>query len=78
MIQINDDTNDIFKGSPEEIIAQFHASANMIGRRSSDQEYMESVASRLSASTGCDIRTDSATNFLEDIAEAGMADILEA
>ena len=75
---LDNDKNKVFNGTPEEIVAKYHASVHPIGQRESDQAYMDSVAERISFPIGSEIRTDSAKNFLSDVAEAGMVDILEA
>ena len=77
MIQDND-TQKTFSGTPEEIVAKYHASIHPIGQRENDQAYMESMAERISVSIGSEVRTDSPENFLNDVAEAGIFDILEA
>lgn len=77
MIQDND-TQKTFTGTPEEIVNQFHNSIHPIGQRDNDQEYMNSVADRIKVSCGDKIRTDNAENFINDVAEAGMWDILES
>jgi hypothetical protein len=57
-------------GSPDEIVADFHAKA--FGPEADDATFMSEVAHRGEQQTGQPIRSDSAANFIADLLAAGL------
>lgn len=60
----------ITASSPEEFIRNLRLSS-MFGSSCSDQEYMQEFANRYKIQTGAVIRSDTASNFMDDLKETG-------
>lgn len=65
-----------YGGTPAEIVRQMRDEA-WIAEDSKDG-YMQAVAARVRLQTGAEIRTDTPTHFVDDLAAAGLIDIAEA
>ena len=66
--------HETFEGTPKQIVAQFNATSRAHAKTS--VRWMEEAADRATMTTGTDVRYDTPEHFLNDLAKAGLIEIV--